>query len=346
MTPIPPPWKHFNKRNDVTKTIDIRLFSCCTCPCCDFFLLYSFHVAPFCVLQSFHLAPFLVVLHVALISRCTFFVLYSSRVTVFPSCTFYMFFSYCTFFSSCTFFELHSFRIAPFFAWHSFDIVLHLFSWCTVVLFSCFIFFVLLHIGPCCILLQCCSSFKLNYFHALFFSYYSVFIMSFFRGPLFMSRHFSCFNVFMLYLMCTLFILHLFSCLALFMSHLFSVWTFTFDLFCFTLFMVSLFAAAFALTAHVSHYTLPYRSRFMSYLFSLVLFSFGTFFIIHCPMAILHAVVISCCCLLRLHFFILRFFHVALFLFLCIFFLLHFFRLYYLLAIVSETFYNIVLFWV
>ena len=220
MTPIPPPWKHFNKRNDVTKTIDIRLFSCCTCPCCDFFLLYSFHVAPFCVLQSFHLAPFLVVLHVALISRCTFFVLYSSRVTVFPSCTFYMFFSYCTFFSSCTFFELHSFRIAPFFAWHSFDIVLHLFSWCTVVLFSCFIFFVLLHIAPCCILLQCCSSFKLNYFHALFFSYYSVFIMSFFRGPLFMSRHFSCFNVFMLYLMCTVFILHLrvglFSCRTFF----------------------------------------------------------------------------------------------------------------------------------
>ena len=157
--------------------------------------------------------------------------------------------------------------------------------------------------------------FKLHYLHALFFSYYSVFIMSFFRGALFMSRHFSCCNVFMLYLICTLFMLHLFSCLALFMSHLFSVWTFTFDLFCFTLFMVSLFAAAFTLTAHVSHYTLPCRSRFMSYLFSLVLFSFGTFFIIHSPMAILHAVVISCCCLLRLHFFILRFFHVALFYF-------------------------------
>ena len=235
--------------------------------------------------------------------------LYSSRVTVFPSCTFYMFFSYCTFFSSCTLFLLHLFlhgtllilyciffHDAP---WYFFRVLFfRVASYCT-----------LLHLAA---MLQ---FFKLHYLHALFFSYYSVFIMSFFRGALFMSRHFSCCNVFMLYLICTLFMLHLFSCLALFMSHLFSVWTFTFDLFCFTLFMVSLFAAAFTLTAHVSHYTLPCRSRFMSYLFSLVLFSFGTFFIIHSPMAILHAVVISCCCLLRLHFFILRFFHVALFYF-------------------------------
>ena len=128
--------------------------------------------------------------------------------------------------------------------------------------------------------------------------------------------HFSCRTIFRVAMFPCCILCALFSCCTFVLrSFHVAVWTFTFDLFCFTLFMVSLFAAAFALTAHVSHYTLPYRSRFMSYLFSLVLFSFGTFFIIHCPMAILHAVVISCCCLLRLHFFILRFFHVALFYF-------------------------------
>ena len=61
----------------------------------------------------------------------------------------------------------------------------------------------------------------------------------------------------------------------------------------------------------VSHYTLPCRTRFMLYLFSLVLFSCCTLFIMHSPMAVFHAAFISYCSLLKLHFFVLRSFHIV-----------------------------------
>ena len=54
----------------------------------------------------------------------------------------------------------------------------------------------------------------------------------------------------------------------------------------------------------------------------------------------------SCCGLLRLHVFVLRFSHVAHFHFYCIFFILHFTRLYFLLVISSESIYNPLLPWV
>ena len=163
---------------------------------------------------------------------------------------FFFGFWYCTFFSSCTF------------------SVSHLFSWCTVAHFSCFI----LHLAASCcnvVVLLSCTIWMFYFFHTTVFS-----SLDFLRCSLFTLHHFSCYNIFMLYLLCTLFMLHLFK-----------VWTFTFDLFCFTFFMVSFSAAAFHFTAHFSHYTLPCHSRFMSLLFSLALFSCCTFFIMHSPMA-------------------------------------------------------------
>ena len=265
----------------------VILFSCCTFLCVAIFSSCTFSRVASC---------------------CTYFSLNFFRVVLIWSYSFSKLHFLHVFFILHLFFELHSFLIAPFFARHSFDIVLHLFSWCTVVLFSCFIFFVLLHIAPCCILLQCCSSFKLHCFHVLFFSYYSVFIMSFFHGPLFMSHHFSCCNVSMLYLMCTLFMLHLrvalFSCRSL-------------DLHFWPVLFYSFHGVPFR-CCFSSHWACCTIQSSMSLSFHVVPFFSSTFFIwyffiIHSPMAILHALVISCCCLLRLQFFILRFFHVALF---------------------------------
>ena len=143
----------------------------------------------------------------------------------------------------------------------------------------------------------------------------------------------------------------LFSCWNFFHVTLFSCCTFFLDLhvwsaFCFNIFVVSFLAAAFPLTAHFLYYTLPCRTRFMSQILSLALFSCCTLFIMYSPMAIFHASLISCCDLLRLHFFISWFFHVAHFHFYCFFFMLYFTRLCYLLAIFSESIYNPFLSWV
>ena len=249
--------------------------------CCNLFILHLFSCC-------FMLHLFLV----ELFSCCTHLELQFFQVALF-TCFFHTapffrvaLFSYCTFFCMALFW----YCIASFFMMHRST------------------FFVLLHIAPCCILLQCCSSFKLHYFHVLFFSYYSVFIMSFFHGPLFMSHHFSCCNVSMLYLMCTLFMLHLrvalFSCRSL-------------DLHFWPVLFYSFHGVPFR-CCFSSHWACFTIQSSMSLSFHVVPFFSSTFFIwyffiIHSPMAILHALVISCCCLLRLQFFILRFFHVALF---------------------------------
>ena len=110
------------------------------------------------------------------------------------------------------------------------------------------------------------------------------------------------------------FLLHIFFYSTLFMLQFFMLHILQFKpalLNCFTLFMVPFFAAAFPLTANFSHYTLPCRTRFMLYLFSLVLFSCCTLFIMHSPMAVFHAAFISYCSLLKLHFFVLRSFHIV-----------------------------------
>ena len=151
---------------------------------------------------------------------------------------------------------------------------------------------------------------------------------------------------------CTFFRVELSSCCKFFHVTLFLCGTFfVLDLhfwpvFCFTLYMVPFFAAAFPLTARFLSYTLPCRTLFMLQLLSLALFSCCTLFIMHSSMAIFHASLISCCGLLKLHFFTLRFFHFAHFHFYCIFSMLHFTRLSYLLAIFSESICNPFLSWI
>ena len=339
MTPVPPPWKHFNKRNDVTKTIDIRLFSCCTCPCCDFFLLYSFHVAPFCVLQSFHLAPFLVVLHVALISCCTFFVLYSSRVTVFPSCTFYMFFSYCTFFSSCTLFLLHLFLHGTLLIFYC--IFFHDAPWYffRVLFFSCC--FILHLAASCCnvAVLLSWTIFMLCFFHTTVFSSWAFFVVHFSCRAIFRVLMFSCCILCALFSSCT-FVLGSFH-VAPFFSLDLQFWPVLFYSFHGVPFRCCFYSHCACFTLHSS----------MSLSFHVVPFFSRTFFIWYFFHNTLSHGNPPCCSYIMLLSFKASLFHIAIFscctfLFLCIFFLLHFFRLYYLLAIASESIYNIVLFWV
>ena len=166
-----------------------------------------------------------------------------------------------------------------------------------VTMFSCCIF---------CAFFSCCTFFRVacfsccNIFLVTLFSCCTFFHVGIFsRCTFFRVGLFSC---------CTFLLLHTFFCSTSFILQFFSVCTFTSDLF-----MVLFFAAAFPLTVHFSHFTPPCHARFMLHLFSLTLFSCCTLFIMQSPMTIFHAAFISCCGLLRLHFFILRFSHVALF---------------------------------
>ena len=178
----------------------VILFSCCTFLCVAIFSSCTFSRVASC---------------------CTYFSLNFFRVVLIWSYSFSKLHFLHVFFILHLFFELHSFRIAPFFAWHSFDIVLHLFSWCTVVLFSCFIFFVLLHIAPCCILLQCCSSlsctiFILYFFHTTVFSSWAFFVVHFSCRAIFRVAMFSCCILCALFSYCTFFRVWLFSCRTFF----------------------------------------------------------------------------------------------------------------------------------
>ena len=71
----------------------------------------------FCIiwlLHSFHAASFLVLLYVALVSCCTFFILHSFQVSLFRCCTLFVFhFFHVTLFSCWTLFMLHFFHVAP-----------------------------------------------------------------------------------------------------------------------------------------------------------------------------------------------------------------------------------------
>ena len=87
---------------------------------CTFFVLYPVHVADFCVLHSSHVATFLVLLHVALTSCCFFF-----YVALISSCTFsVLHFFHNAPFSSFCFLVLYTFCVALFHVPH--------FSFCTI----------------------------------------------------------------------------------------------------------------------------------------------------------------------------------------------------------------------
>ena len=168
-------------------SLHVALFLCCTHYVLDFirvalfhialfsswtfFVLYPVHVAPFCALHTSHVSPFLVLLHVALITCCTFsvlpfFMLHSLQVSFFFCCTLFVLhfsvlhFLHFTLILSSTFFMLHSFSCRTFFRVALFScctlFVLHffmlhffhveLFSWCTLFVLYRF------HVAPFCVL--------------------------------------------------------------------------------------------------------------------------------------------------------------------------------------------------
>ena len=106
--------------------------------------------------------------------------------------------------------------------------------------------------------------------------------------------------------------LHLFSCCTLFMLQFFMLHFFRFGSSLLTWFLFfSYNGALFSSQCALLHYILSCHTRLMLHLLSLALFSCCILSIMHSPTAIFHAVLISCCGLFRLHFFKLRFFHVA-----------------------------------
>ena len=174
------------------------------------------------LLHSFHVAPFLVLFHVALASFRTFFVLHSFRVWLYLCCTF----------SYGSLFKLHFFRAAPFlcaalilhlflrcFMLHSLHVGLFyvalfrvaLFLYCTLFKFH---FYCVVHLSCCTF--PCCTFLILHYFWVVIFSCCTHFVLHFFRVALFsccalfMSLHFSCCAVFVLYLLCTHFMSYFF----------------------------------------------------------------------------------------------------------------------------------------
>ena len=176
-----------------------------------------------------------------LFSRCfmlPFFGVVLIRVTHFPYCTFSMLpFFMLHLFSSCTFFELHSFIFDLFL--YCILLICHLFLWCTLALFWVFIFFVLFHVGPCCILML---EFLSSTIFMFFFSYHSVFIMNIFGGAIFSCRTifrvamFSCCTFGTLFSCCAFFRVEFFSCFTFFLLHIF---------FCSSLFMLQFFMLYF-----------------------------------------------------------------------------------------------------
>ena len=147
---------------------------------CTILVYFFWHIS---LLHFSHVAPFLVLLHVALTSCCTFFVLDSFRVALFPCCNFHIaLFSSFTFlcctlfvlhfsvlqffhvalFLSSTFSELYSFRVALF----SCSTFFH------VALFSCRTFFRVALLSCCtfCALFSCCTFFHVvNFLSCTFF---------------------------------------------------------------------------------------------------------------------------------------------------------------------------------
>ena len=155
----------------------------------------------------------------------------------------------------------------------------------------------------------------------------------------------------------------MFSCYTIFMLHFFHFRPSLLTRFLFYSFHGVLFAAIFRLTSHFLYYTLLYYTFYIT-LFCITLFilhssvshsfhvaifissTFLVFYFFHNALSHGNLLIILCCGLLRLHFFVLRFSHVAHFHFYCIFFILHFTRLYFLLVIFSESIYNPFLSWV
>ena len=227
-------------------------------PCCSFFILYSFYVAPFIVLYFFtlHLYSF----HVVLSSCYTLFVLHFLRVELFHVALFRC----CTFFhvtdlsgypvpifSYYIFFILYSFHVALFSVLHSFHIapsfVMHCSNFFVFFFFyvCCFMLHPILILQFCQVALSSCFIYLSIIFHIEAFLNLNFFCVAL------MSHLFSWCTVFIFYLFCSLFMLHLFcvgfftyrtffilyisSIRSLFMLQLFYVtffpfWTFTFVL--------------------------------------------------------------------------------------------------------------------
>ena len=152
-------------------------------PCCSFFILYSFYVAPFIVLYFFtlHLYSF----HVVLSSCYTLFVLHFLRVELFHVALFRC----CTFFhvtdlsgypvpifSYYIFFILYSFHVALFSVLHSFHIapsfVMHCSNFFVFFFFLCVLFHVTPHLNFA--VLSSCT-FLMFYLFIYYFSYWSLF---------------------------------------------------------------------------------------------------------------------------------------------------------------------------
>ena len=131
--------------------------------------------------------------------------------------------------------------------------------------------------------------------------------------------HFPFFHIFRVALFIILHINVIFSYYSF--SNLF-IFNFQFGSLLLTCFLFYYFhgALSFLYATYFSHCTLPFRTHFMLHFFPVGFFSCCTPFIIHSPMAVYHAALISWRGLLRLQFFLLRFFRVADFNFYVLFF--------------------------
>ena len=178
-------------------------------------MLHFFHVALFLCRTLFPVALFSCCTFCALILRCTFLVLNSSCVVLFPCYTFYVkIFSYCTFFVFYTF-RVAFFQCYTFFMSNSFHVAL--FSCCTLFMLHLFSCSFMLHyfrvaLSPCytfsmlhflhVLLFSCCT-----FFRVALFSYCIFFLMALFWNCTFFVMHHRTFFVF--YFFSWFFMLHL-----------------------------------------------------------------------------------------------------------------------------------------
>ena len=242
------------------------------CSCYTFFLLNSFQVALFlcCTFLYFlHVAPFFVLLHVELFLCCSFFVL--------PS--FHFAFFHVEVFSRWTLFMLLFFRVAHFLGC-TFSVRVTLFSSCTLFM---------LHLFPYCILfilnvflwctvaiflyffrvVSCCTFFVLRYLNVTVHSSCTILKFYFFHTVDFSSWTFFVVHFFALFSCCTFFRVGLFSWCTFFLLHIFS---------CRTLFTLQFFHVTLFSSFHLHFWPVSCFSLFLPF-FLLLFLTLSTFHI-------------------------------------------------------------------
>ena len=244
--------------------LHVALFSGCTFSVLHiFFILYSFHVAPFFMLHSFRVPRF---------PCCTFFTLHSFHVALFSYCILFILhlffeiflFCFCCDFSCCTFFVSHYLNVAVISSCTFF--MLCLFSYCSLFILNFLRGALMSHLFSCYTIFM--SYRFLHFFHVV-----SFFVLhSFYASPFFLLRSF---------LGLVLFMMHFFSFAYPLGWHSFHAAIFL----CYTFFSLDLNFWPFSCFTH-----------FMMPFFSLLSFTLRTFHI-----ALFHVALISCCKFLLLY---------------------------------------------